>query len=90
MPHCRTKNTIVHTVCWDLVTLSSANIFLNLQVNEKQKQTNKKFIETQSDIQANFFSKSEAEHYPTSNDLEIRKSGYLKNFLCLAFELILL
>lgn len=53
--------------------------------------TNKKFIETQSDIQAFFFFfKSEAEHYPTSNDLEIRKSGYLKNFLCLAFELILL
>lgn len=36
--------------------------------------TNKKFIETQSDIQAIFFFliKSEAEHYPTSNDLEIR------------------
>lgn len=67
--------------------------FFYLQVNEKQKQAkNKKFIETQSDSQAFFFFffKSEAEHYPTSNDLEIRKSGYLKNFLCLAFELILL
>lgn len=56
--------------------------------SKNRLKTNKKFIETQSDSQAFFFFKSEAEHYPTSNDLEIRKSGYLKNFLCLAFELI--
>lgn len=56
--------------------------------SKNRLKTNKKFIETQSDIQAIFFFKSEAEHYPTSSDLEIRKSGYLKNFLCLAFELI--
>lgn len=58
--------------------------------SKNRLKTNKKFIETQSDSQAFFFFfyKSEAEHYPTSNDLEIRKSGYLNNFLCLAFELI--
>lgn len=51
--------------------------------------TNKKFIETQSDIQAIFFFKLNR-RLNTIQLLMTWKSGYLKNFLCLAFELILL